>query len=81
MATEIRKYPDGISKCITNYYLEVDGKRTKFRTKSFAIEIGKLSIKLNPKTKLIERYILWFCAQNKTKVLDKQEFDRTILLY
>lgn len=70
----------GNIKSITSYYLEINGDRIKFRTKKLAIKSGKQAIKISKNVKLIETYILWWLHPNETKIIDKQEFDRSILI-
>lgn len=69
------------NKTVTKYYVSIDGKDTAFNTKSTAIKVGKMAIKVNRDVKLIEEYLLWAITPGyPPKLIDKQRFDRTILI-
>ena len=64
------------------YYLDINGERNRFNTRSLAIITGKaLRSKGIDGVKLIEEYDLFSWEDgNHWKHIDHQEFDRTILL-
>jgi len=64
-----------------DYFLEIKGSRTKFRTKSTAIRLGKVMLKESPEVKLIEVERLWLGpTKSKLELQPVQEYDRTNLL-
>ena len=67
-------------KATTNFYLEINGERIKFRTKKLAVKTGKEALKVSSDVKLIETYVLWWLHPKETKIIDKQKFDRTTII-
>ena len=65
---------------VRKYGLTINDEDVYFSSKGKAIEAGKISIKLNPNTKLFEEYKLWDITHDKPCLIDKQRFDRTILI-
>ena len=59
---------------VRKYGLTINDEDVYFSSKGKAIEAGKISIKLNPNTKL------WDITHGKPCLIDKQRFDRTILI-
>jgi len=69
------------NKTITRYGLTIRGTDVYFSKKETAISIGKLSLIMNPETKMFEEYRLWDVTRSRRpKLIDEQRFDRTILL-
>jgi len=65
---------------ITRWGLTIRGSDVYFPTKEMAIKIGKMTLKMNPETKMFEEYRLWDRTFRKPKLIDEQRFDRTILI-
>ncbi|NDV63899.1 hypothetical protein [Bacteroides sp. 224] len=69
------------TKTITKFYVSIGGKEVAFRTKETAIKVGKMALKTNSDIKLIEEYLLWDITPGiPAQLIDKQRFDRTILI-
>lgn len=68
------------TKTITRWGLTIRGSDVYFPKKETAIKIGKLSLKMNPETKMFEEYRLWDISYGDPRLIDEQRFDRTILI-
>lgn len=68
------------TKELTRWGLTIDGSDVYFPKKETAIKIGKMTLKMNPETKMFEEYRLWDLTSGAPKLIDKQRFDRTILI-
>lgn len=69
------------TKLMTRWGLTIRGSDVYFPKKGTAIRIGKMSLRMNPDTKLFEEYRLWWLVHGKPpKIIDEQRFDRTILI-
>lgn len=68
------------TKTITRWGLTIEGCDVFFPTKETAIKIGKLTLKMNPKTKMFEEYRLWDISYRAPRLMDEKRFDRTILI-
>lgn len=69
------------TKTITRWGLTIKGCDVFFPTKETAIKIGKMALKTNPGVVFFEEYRLFDLPPGKPQVLiDKQRFDRTILI-
>lgn len=69
------------TKQITRFGLTIASSDVYFPQKETAIKIGKMSLRMNPDTKLFEEYRLWWLEPGKPpKIIDEQRFDRTILI-
>ena len=51
-----------------------------FPKKETAINIGRLTLKMNPETEMFEEYRLWDLTSGVPQLIDEQRFDRTILI-
>ena len=68
------------TKQITRFGLTITGLDVYFPQKETVIKIGKMSLRMNPDTKLFEEYRLWWLEPGEhPKIIDEQRFDRTIL--
>lgn len=68
------------TKVITRWGLTIRGTDVYFPKKETAINIGRLTLKMNPDTKMFEEYRLWDLSSGVPQLIDEQEFDRTILI-
>lgn len=69
------------TKQITRWGLTFRGSDVYFPKKETAIRIGKMSLRMDPATKLFEEYRLWWLVHGKSpNIIDEQRFDRTILI-
>lgn len=69
------------TKAISTWALYVNGERIPFNIKKNAISIGKRLCQLeNNKVTLFEEYKLWDISKRPSILLDRQSFDRTILI-
>ena len=68
------------TKTITRWGLTIRGADVYFPQKQTAIKIGKLTLKMNPETKMFEEYRLWDLTSGVPQMIDEQRFDRTILI-
>lgn len=68
------------TKIITRYGLIVKGEFIRFRTKALTIETGKQLYEIDKNVKMIEKYTIWALSSGKSRIIDRQEFDRTILI-
>lgn len=68
-------------RTITQWGLKVGGCDIYFSTKEKAIEAGRMSIKIDPDTKMFEDQRMWTIVPRRSpKLLDEQRYDRTILI-
>lgn len=68
------------TKTITRWGLTIRGSDVYFPKKETAIKIGRLSLKMNPETKMFEEYWLWDISYGAPRLIDEKRFDRTILI-
>ena len=68
------------TKTITRWGLTIRGSDVYFPKKETAIKIGRLSLKMNPETRMFEEYRLWDLTSGVPELIDEQRFDRTILI-
>lgn len=68
------------TKDITRWGLTIRGSDVYFPKKETAINIGKMTLKMNPGTKMFEEYRLWDISTGVPQLIDEQRFDRTILI-
>lgn len=69
------------TKTITRWGLTIKDCDVFFPTKETAIKIGKMALKTNPDVVFFEEYRLFDLPPGKPQILiDKQRFDRTILI-
>lgn len=68
------------TKAITRWGLTIQGSDVYFPKKETAIRIGKMSLRMNPETKMFEEYRLWDLTSGVPQLIDEQRFDRTILI-
>lgn len=68
------------TKAITCWGLTIRGADVFFPKKETTISIGKLTLKINPETRMFEEYRLWDLTSGVPELIDEQRFDRTILL-
>ena len=59
------------TKAITRWGLTIRGT---------TIKIGRLTLKMNPETRMFEEYRLWDLTSGVPELIDEQRFDRTILI-
>ncbi len=69
------------TKAISIWVLYVNRERIPFNTKKNAVSIGKRLCQLeNNNVTLFEEYKLWDISKRPSILLDRQSFDRTILI-
>lgn len=68
------------TKAITRWGLTIQGSDVYFPKKETTIRIGKMSLRMNPETKMFEEYRLWDLTSGAHQLIDEQRFDRTILI-
>ena len=68
------------TKAITRWGLSIKGTDVYFPKKETAINVGRLTLKMNPETEMFEEYRLWDLTSGVPQLIDEQRFDRTILI-
>lgn len=68
------------TKAITRWGLTIRGTDVFFPKKETTIKIGRLTLKMNPETRMFEEYRLWDLTSGVPELIDEQRFDRTILI-
>lgn len=68
------------TKAITRWGLTIQGADVFFPKKETTIKIGRMTLKVNPGTRMFEEYRLWDLASGTPTLIDEQRFDRTILI-
>lgn len=68
------------TKQITRWGIFIHGEEIYFNTKRKALKYGKASYQLFPDIRLFEEYRLFDISHAKPILIDKQKFDRTILI-
>lgn len=68
------------TKTVIRWGLTIRGADVFFPKKETTIKIGRLTLKINPETKMFEEYRLWDLSSGVPQLIDEQRFDRTILI-
>ena len=68
------------TKAVTRWGLSIKGTDVYFPQKETAINVGRLTLKMNPETEMFEEYRLWDLTSGVPQLIDEQRLDRTILI-